>query len=274
MVISSRELLTRRIAELDAAPRQWSGQQKLSGEQLTSYSLVTHFANVMSRYTDAFVDAETGRGSTIDPVVADEMTTHSGLLRRIGEYEPDLTRFLARPNRQHWTRTARHILHPGEIPAPRESSFVTTCRASEYTPSVKPLDRGFYTSTATSAGCSMWRAMLGPSGSMLYPRPWFTWEMVVDEDVRVAEITSASKWVDFVCSYALPRNGVVYPEWVKIAQEFDAVHLTVPAIVAGQGFHFGTALGIIPPAFWDVETTFWLRWRFAEAHLIGTVEGE
>ena len=263
MVISSRDLLKRRIAELDAAPLRWSGQQKLSGGQLTSCSLIAHFADVMSRYTDAFMDAETGPGSTIDPVVADEITTDCRLLRRIGEYEPNLMRFAARPDRQHWTRTARHIVSPGETPAPQESNFVTTCQARAYRRSVKPLDRGFYTSTATSAGCSMWRAMLGPSGSMLYPRPWVTWEMVVDEDVKVAEITSATKWVDFVCSYALARNGVVYPEWVKIAQEFDAVHVTVPAIVAGQGFHFGFWLGIIPPAFWDVETTFWLRWRFA-----------
>jgi len=240
---------------------------------MTSWLLVTHFANVMSRYTDAFMDAETGMGSMIDPLVADEMATHSGLLQRIGECEPDLMRFLRRPDRQHWTRTARHILRPGETPSPNESSFVTACQASGYNPSVKPLDRGFYTSTATAAGCSMWRAMLGPSGSMLYPQPWFTWEMVIDEGVRIAEITSATKWVDFVCSYALSCNGMVYPEWVKIAQEFDAVHITVPAIVAGQGFHFGTSLGTIPPAFWDVETTFWLRWRFADARLMATVKG-
>jgi hypothetical protein len=274
MVVSSRRLLARRIAELDAAPLQWPGRQMLSAEQLAICPLLAHFANVMSRYTDTFMDAETGKGSMIDPILADEMTTHCSLVSRIGELEPSLIRFAARPDRQHWTRTARHILGPGETPAPHESSFVTTCRARGYGHSVKPLDRGLYTSTATSAGCSMWRALLGPNGSMLYPRPWFSWEMVVDQCVRVAEITSATKWVDFVCSYASSYNGVVYPEWVKIAQEFDAVHIAVPAIVAGQGFHFGTSLGVIPPAFWDVETTFWLRWRFAEVHLIETVGGE
>lgn len=60
----------------------------------------------------------------------------------------------------------------------------------------------------------------------------------------------------------------MYPDWTNIAREYDAVHITLPAIAAAQGFHLETPKGVIPPAFWDVETTFWLRWCFAGARLV------
>jgi len=90
--------------------------------------------------------------------------------------------------------------------------------------------------------------------------------------VAVAEIASATVWAEFVCAHPRAQHGLVYPNWCKIAREFDAVHITLPAIVAAQGFFVRTSLGPIPPAFWDVESTFWLKWRFTAARLIETVE--
>ena len=122
----------------------------------------------------------------------------------------------------------------------------------------------------------MWREYLEPfRGSTLYPLPWNTWEMTVDADnIRVAEIVSASKWVEFVETYATISDGLVYPDWVEIAREFDAVHVTLPTITAAQGFYFDAVQGLVAPAFWDVETTFWLRWCFSGARLIETVDSE
>ena len=55
---------------------------------------------------------------------------------------------------------------------------------------------------------------------------------------------------------------------VKIAEKWDAVHVTAAAIVATQGFSFETGAGLIPPAFFDVESTVWLKWCFAGARLV------
>jgi hypothetical protein len=150
----------------------------------------------------------------------------------------------------------------------------------------------------------MWRALLGLYCSSAHALPRYTWELEVDADIKVAEIVSVSKWVDFVCAYprysedggpssrsariasAYPDSvGTarkhsdwgsvpwVYPDWASVAREFDAVHITLPAIAGSQGFHFETPKGVIPPAFWDVETTFWLRWCFSGVRLVET-EGE
>jgi hypothetical protein len=96
----------------------------------------------------------------------------------------------------------------------------------------------------------------------------------VNRGIKVAEIVSATKWVEFVCAHARISDGLVYPDWVGIAREFDAIHVTLPAIAAAQGFHFHVPQGIIPPVFWDVETTFWLRWCFSGARLVEVVDDQ
>jgi len=95
--------------------------------------------------------------------------------------------------------------------------------------------------------------------------------MRVDDDIRVAEIVSATEWVEFVETYPRVDGDLLYPDWEKSANEFDAVHFTLPAIAAAQGYYFHTYRGIVPPVFWDVETTFWLRWCFTGSHLVDTV---
>lgn len=218
------------------------------------------------------MDFEVGNGAMIDPAAADAIAATSCLLADIAEYEPSLTTGPLRSDRQLWTRTGRHVLPSEDTPAPpHEGRFIEPSFALDQKADVKPLGMGLYTSTATSAGCSLWRALLGPHGSMLYPLPWYTWELEVDIDIQVAEIVSAAEWVEFVCAHARVSDGMVYPDWVNIAREFDAVHVTLPAIAAAQGFYFATSQGVIPPAFWDVETTFWLKWCFSGARLVETI---
>ncbi len=117
----------------------------------------------------------------------------------------------------------------------------------------------------------MWSVLLGLDDAMMYPLPQYTWELEMDRDVTVAEIRSATDWVDFVCAHACISGGLVYPDWVSIAEQWDAIHVTLPMIVAAQGFHLSTPRGVIPPAFWDVETTIWLRWCFSGARLVESV---
>jgi hypothetical protein len=119
----------------------------------------------------------------------------------------------------------------------------------------------------------MWRVLLGPDGSSLYPLPWYTWALDVSGPIAVAEVASARNWVDLVCAYPRHAGGFVYPDWVKISRTFAAVHITLPAIAAAQGFALMTPKGTIPPGFWDVETTFWTRWSFARTRLVEMIGG-
>jgi hypothetical protein len=215
---------------------------------------------------------EAGRGALIAPAIADKMVKTSRLLNDIAAYEPSLIGGLLRADRQHWTAVAEDGERVSAQPC--AACFLVPSVTVDEGAAVKPQGMGLYTSTATSEGKSMWRKYLESFlGSRLYPLPWYTWELERDAgDIKVAEIVSATKWVEFVEAYARSNKDLVYPDWVKIALEFDAVHVTLPAIAAAQGFHFDTPQGVIPPAFWDVETTFWLKWCFSGARLVETVD--
>lgn len=115
----------------------------------------------------------------------------------------------------------------------------------------------------------MWRTYLDLFyGSGLYPLPWYTWELRGPcEKASVLEITTAQEWAVFVEAYAMSARGMIYPDWRKVAAEFDGVHLTLRAIVAMQGFNFPTARGTTAAGYFDVESTLWLHWHFTGAHL-------
>jgi hypothetical protein len=263
-------LLSRRIEELDAEPlldADWPQTVMSAGERYAAGRL-GHFVSVMRRWTDAFVEIEVGPRATISPDSADALASRSRLLSEIEIFDPSLVNGPMDSAMQHWTTIGRSAYN-GEPPS--EERFIPP--PSDQRTAVKPSGFGLYTSTASAAGVSMWRALLGPGGSMMYPLPRYTWELEIDRDVTVAEIVSATDWVEFVCAHARISDGLVFPDWIAIAQSFDAVHFTVPVIAAAQGFAFDTRYGVIPGAFWDVETTFWLRWCFAGARVIETIVG-
>ncbi len=270
-MLDSLELLSRRLAELDAFPLRYPAAPSTHAlaDDYDTYAEIAHFATTMSVYTKTFMDYEVGNGTTIEPGDADALTANAPLLRTIAQHDAHLVTGPLLAKRQHWTRTGRHAVSADTVPPPpRRVAFVTPSPTFGEKPEVKPFRFGLYTSTATSTGCSMWRALFGPNGSSLYPLPWCTWELEVKGQPRVAEIGSAKRWVEFVSTYHQIHNGFVYPDWPRVAQEFDAIHLTLPLVAAAQGFSFRTPDGVIPPAFWDVETTFWLRWCFSGAHLV------
>jgi hypothetical protein len=269
----SLNLLDRRIRELDEMPL-WSDpavDSTLSKVQRSMSRQISHFANILAWYTDTFIEEEAGYNALIDSVKADEAVARSRLLQEIAKDEPELISGPLRVDRQHWVRTGRHDLLPdGDPIAPCESRFVAPSAPNEDV-GIKPFHRGFYTSTVTIAGCSMWRSLMGSTGSMMYPWPWYTWKLNVDDSAKIAEIVSASHWTEFVCRHSQIQRGLLYPDWFKVAENFDAVHFTLPMIAATQGFSIVTSRGSIAPGFWDVETTFWLKWCFSGARLVETV---
>jgi hypothetical protein len=91
---------------------------------------------------------------------------------------------------------------------------------------------------------------------------------------RVLEVSSAQDWVELCRAFALPvtasrrhdwyrtsgRDGCwVIPDWGRIAQEWDAAHLTVQAYLetAGRAVDVDTTTASVL-AGWDPDTTIWL----------------
>jgi len=116
----------------------------------------------------------------------------------------------------------------------------------------------------------MWRTYLDLyHGSDLYPLPWFTWETkAAVGGAAVLEITTANDWAAFVAAYSRADAGMIYPDWVRVASDFAGIHMTLRAVAATQGFVFETGCGLTAPAFWDIESTLWLRWCFESVRLV------
>ncbi|MGH3993459.1 MAG: hypothetical protein ACRDSN_13480, partial [Pseudonocardiaceae bacterium] len=147
----------------------------------------------------------------------------------------------------------------------------------------KPFGAGLFTSTGVLGGHGMWRTYLDRNRwSTLHPLPWHTWRLTPRPDAVVHEISSAAQWVDFVRSYPLRRGALVYPDWPSAARDLDAVHVTLRAIAAIQGLRFPAGEfpadefpadgAAVAASYWDVESTFWLRWSFTAAELVEQVE--
>jgi hypothetical protein len=275
-MLSSTELLARRVAELDA----FANPEAKAGSE-AACSLLTHFVHVLEGYTDIFMDYECRDEAIIDPDVADIVMGECRLLRAIEVHEPSLVRGPLLRHRQDWTCMGGGCwpsAGKGPPDPPSGSQFVAPSTSPALPAVTKPTGSGLYTSTGISAGSSTWRKLLSgylasaAAGSQLFPLPWVTWQLKPSPDsIHVAEIVSARTWVGFVESYPNVADGLVWPDWSRAAKDFDAVHITLPAIVAAQGFRFRVGPTILGPAFWDVEQTLWLAWCFSGAQLLEVV---
>ncbi|QQQ78702.1 hypothetical protein IOD16_09765 [Saccharothrix sp. 6-C] len=246
MAYRALETLRRRFAELDADPLP------------ETESGLACFASVMGSYTNTSMPEDQ---AALVPADADELAAECRLLNVIARDEGGLVSGPLDHERQHWIATARHSWPP------RRAHFIEPTSTSPGRRSTKPFNIGMFTSTATRTGKSSWRTYLDLySGSDLYPLPWRTW--LVRTAGSVLEISSAQQWADLVQAYPDREAGLIYPRWTDIAKDYDGVHLTLRAIASTQGFSFTTPSGSTAPAFWDVESTFWLRWCVTSADLI------
>jgi hypothetical protein len=264
---TAAHLLARRIHELDCDNLLINVTSGLVGPQAQLYRLLLHFVNVMSCYTHSLMEDALGTHAWIDPEVADSMAGTCRFLSDITALDPGLTAGPLSINRQVWTQTGRRGAGGDNI-----SNFRFILPVSKIAYGLKPSGMGLYTSTQTPAGHSMWRILIESVGSksILFPRPWSTWtlEPSSKQRPRIVEIGNAKDWVNFICTYALERNNTIEIDWSRVAKNCDGVHITLPAIVAAQGFRFRTDAGLVRPAFWDVESTFWIKWVFSSPRLV------
>jgi hypothetical protein len=256
-------LLRERVEELDTGP--------LPVVPSDADPRLLHFVSVMSSCTDTAMAARSSGPARLVPADADRIAGSCRLLEDLARDEGGLVGGPLDREGQHWIGTGRHASAPVDVAEPARSRFVEPRAAGPaQLLSPKPFGLGLYTSTATRAGPSMWRIYLDSYyGSDLYPLPWYTWKLgPAPAEVRVLEIAGAGDWASFVERYATAGGGLLYPDWLQVARDLDAVHVTPRAVVAAQGFSFPVAGGVTAPAFWDVETTLWLRWCFRPPALL------
>lgn len=226
------------------------------------YSDIVHFVQIMGRVTDT---GNPHRATSLSPSQADEMVAGCALLERVERIAPQIVNGPMATESQFWTGTGK----PGHVPPGQRrlsrDYFVPV--SANVAAGAKPFGFGLFTSTGLPGPASMWRAYL-ELHQVLFPLPWWTWSVTVAPDVDVYEIDSAARWVELVSSRSNRHDGMCHPDWAAIATRYDAVHVTARAIVAAQGLCFRTPSGLLAPPYWDVESTFWLRWRFTSAELV------
>lgn len=208
------------------------------------------------------------RRRLISAAEADVLMRSCQILRRLADSAPEITQPPVRLGSQYWIATGRPDFLPDPDRTPSRSNFIDVAWADPTVRAAKPFKVGLFTSTGILGTHGMWRVYLDMNqGSSLFPEPWYTWWMKVRDGVAVREIASAADWVELVESYPATDGELLYPDWKRIAKDYDGVHVTLPAVATIEGIPFATRNGVTAPAFWGVESTFWLRWRFTEQSL-------
>jgi hypothetical protein len=256
--------LERRIAHLDAGLIEAGDPARFPHP---ADGLTSHFIDVMQLVVD-----DGSAPARISPAQADALVRGCRLLMRSAEVMPQITHGPLDPRYQYWVATGKPAFLPESIRTLDRSRF-TAISDTARSPRAKPSGAGLYTATGSARDHGMWRRYLEMNrGSSLHPLPWHTWQVHPCDDISVYELDSAAAWVGLVENHPIAHKGLVYPDWAAIAHEYDAVHVTLRAIAATQGMAFITEHGLSAAAYWDVESTLWLRWSFQSAQLIEAVK--
>jgi hypothetical protein len=233
------------------------------------YKDLAHWINVMRGSTGA----ENTQYDSLVPVRGDEADSimeSCATLRRITDQLPEVAVGPTATTAQFWVATQRSEWQPQRESEPSQSEFRSI--AEERLWYAKPREGGMFTSTGTYGKPGMWRMYLDMSySSSLFGRPWYTWAVEMQSPLSILEVTCAEDWVALVEKYSVTKNGLVYPDWRRASDEYDGVHFTLRAVGAIDGIEFECANGVIARSLWTVETTLWLRWRFADVSLVDTM---
>lgn len=285
--MDAQTLLQARVSELDKAPQDdliaWApaldydesrhrnnrSQESATPLAESPYADLAYFITVIDG-TAASLSAYDQKELIIaPPEEADSIMRNCCILSRIMHFAPSIVSGPLQLDSQFWVATGRPEHLPERNRTLSRDDFTDISVDSEETPfSTKPFNVGLFTSTGALATYGMWRIYLDlHAASTLFPLPWYTWAVEVEHDVSVREIASAMDWVDFVQSYRTAKKSMLYPNWKRAAQDYDAVHVSLRAVAAIEGLSFQTPYGMTAPAFWGLESTLWLRWRIAEQSL-------
>lgn len=257
--------LTQRIIRLDAE----LGNHPITGGPSPE---LTHFIRVLAQITRAGRPTDVRAMPCLSPKDADTLLENSHRLARLLDIVPEVVAGPLRRDSQYWVGTGKPDFAPKAELTLSESHFRGVSDAVAIEVSAKPFGVGLFTSTGVLGTYGMWRIYLDLNqGSTLYPRPWYTWAIKPHRHAVVHELAAASHWVELVLSHPLRNGELLFPDWSSVARDYDAVHMTLRAIVATQGLYFPTEKGIVAAPYWDIESTLWLRWCFDSISLVEMV---
>jgi hypothetical protein len=229
---------------------------------------ITAFIRVLSMVT-AEVD-----GKPLRPHLADTIVANSRLLGALAATIPDIVDGPASADAQCWVATGKPPHLPPGIATPSADHF-SDPRSLGALVATKPFGLGLFTSTAIGGTPGMWWAYLqdhGGPGSPFLP-PWQVWSLPLARNATIYEVTGARRWAELVASHPIRRDGLVFPDWLRISAAYDAVHMTARAVVATQGLRLRSSAGVVAAPFWDVESTLWLRWCFGPPRRVANTYG-
>ena len=262
--MDDREYLVDRVRVLDTAADAASGDTMGAAGALSDHEAseevgrdVYGFIRVLRRVFH--VDGV--RTPVIEAHDADTVVATSHMLTRLGAVAPQIVNGGLDRCSQYWISTVKYPWLKPRDPQLSPDKFVAI--GTDIAPSTKPFYVGLYTYTGLAGSQGMWRAYIESAVSGTgFERPWHVWKICASPSARVYEVNTASAWADLSMRYPLVENELIYPNWFAVAEDYDAVHLTAMAIAATQGVRISTAMGLVAPSYWDVESTFWLRWSF------------
>ena len=111
--------------------------------------------------------------------------------------------------------------------------------------------------------------------------PFALWQMQPAPGSRVFEIDSSHAWHELCVKYprtrtfplagynilnldTLDADSYLEPDWSKIVEDWDAVHLTFGGLLTSHQVAVKSQNGWTYQYGWDAEQAWWLRWAFTE----------
>lgn len=97
----------------------------------------------------------------------------------------------------------------------------------------------------------------------------------VDESARVLEISTPADWHSLCAAFPRVNQhpntppeigvGMLVPDWSRVAEQWDGVHLTFAGLLSVPLVRHSTAVGAAMNWTWDTEGTMWLPGEFLRA---------
>lgn len=214
------------------------------------------------------------RSEAIEPAVADAVAGTSVLLSRLRALAPEIVDGPVALDRRSGWAPARRPGSSFRVPCCGPCRTPTCGRQRSSMSGISPTSRpapsrsgAACTPRPPSGGEGLWEIHLDTTRTSLFPRPWYVWAAPARPDARVREIPTAAAWAEFVSSYPLEHDGLIYPDWCRVARDYDGVHLTLHAVAATQGIELRVDGATIAAPYYGVESTFWLHWAFSAPQL-------
>jgi hypothetical protein len=264
LLVDQLAVLADLVRELDAPTLRFDEESDMFGTVNGDPEVrVARFVRVMHWSAGPGSHLANAPTTAIEATAADSIVAGCELIGRLAEHFPSIARGPVDRSEQLRVENSRSPTS-SELPAVHVDGNGTVRGRVGTAPAGAQ-----YSSTRYCGTWSPWRTYLELNrGSTLYPIPWHTWRIAVEDEARIAEIDCAASWVRLLGDHPHAVGGELVPDWGSIAEDYDGVHLSFAGVLPIQGRRFTTRHGVTAPVYWDVESTVWLRPVVTRADLI------